>query len=333
MPGSPLIFPVTIGVTSQFTGDDTSGTTSVFSADKRLLAYNALLMLLFYLSLRRCMTLIGSSPCMDMFKCPLSIEWFTLAAGAVQAMVSIAVATVYRPSSTVDLLNSAHDVVLTRGENGAKTKWSHQSVAGAYAAMTTTAILGRLVAMYLAKSDNFAAIDILLVYLPMAVVPIVVDCTIISICCIAENVCRDTVDRLSRLAAACEVNDRGPSWAKHRAAHWRLETVWRDYWHGCQLVDRLSRCYGLDLAINLTVNMLLFIGYAYMCIMVLVYNWSTEPGNVTGTTKIYWYVALVCQLTCVSFRIVFISYQAEGIKQVVSHANIGVRLGIFNLVL
>lgn len=303
------------------------------------MAYNALLMLLFYMALRRCVTLIGPSPCMDMFECPASIEWFIVAAGTVQAMVSIAVATVHRPSSTVDLLNSAHDVLTRDGgrddvyvAGGREPKtvlWSHRSVAGAYAATVTAAVLGKSVAMHWAKADRFAVADMLLVCVPVAAVPVVVECAIVSVCRTAENVCRDTVNRLSRLAAACDdARGHGASWAaKRRPVHWQLETVWRDYWHGCRLVDRLSQCYGLDLAINLTLNMLLFIGHAYVCIMMLVYNSRSREhgGDVTDTADLYWSVALVCQLTCVSFRIVFISYRAERIKQVVSHVDVRLR--------
>lgn len=98
----------------------------------------------------------------------------------------------------------------------------------------------------------------------------------------------------------------------------QIETVWRDYWRGCRLVDRLSACYGLDLAVNLTCNMLFFIVYAYFTLM-SVYEWFAGGAERTGDSAaaFYWTTALACQLAGVSFRIVFISYRAEKIKQVV----------------
>lgn len=285
------------------------------------MAYNAFVLLSFYAALRRCVTLVGAWPCDDdaaAADCPSAVEWIVTGAGAVQAMAYVAVATVHRQSSTVGLLNGAYDV-LARRRRGGRTdggKRSHVNAAVTYAAAVMAFVLIRSAAVAAARPDRFAAIDVLLVCVPVAAVPIVVECAIVCVCTVAEDACRDVVDRLGRLNAAMTVAADGPA---PRAAdwHWRLETVWRDYWRGCRLVDRLSECYGLDLAVDLTANMLFFVVYAYVTMM-SVYASCTGTVSASGVAApFHWNVALACQLACVSFRIVFISYRAERIKQVV----------------
>lgn len=267
------------------------------------------------LALRRCVTLVGSWPCgnAESVECSSAIEWIVTAVGTVQAMASVVAATVHRQSRTIGLLNRAYRVLIRR--RSVHGHRSHLCVAGAYSITALLIVLTRSVALVASRPDRFSAADVLLVCLPTAVLPIVVECTIVSMCSAAENVFRDVVERLNRLATA-NAGSGTSRFHRLRLVHWRLEIVWREYWRGCRLVDDLSRCYGLDLAINLIVNMLLFIGYSYITLMSV---WaSTTTDGQRAETIVYWNVALVCQLVCVSFRIVFISYRAERTTQVVS---------------
>lgn len=295
------------------------------------------------------MSLIGGWPCDSTVGCSSAVEWIATAAGAAQAIASIVVAMVYRRSSTAGLLNSAYDL-LSRGdtiEPRGKKRRSHLTVGGVYAVTAVAVVLARSSAIVLARPDRFSTADVLLLYVPVSVVPIAVECTIVCVCSVAENACHDVVDRLSGLATSVAVC-ASPSRAKlrHRPAHWQLEVVWRQYWRGCQLVERLSECYGLDLTVNLTATMLSFIVYAYFTLM-SVYESSTRntgsdsyvtPANATAAVggaddavaTIYWNVALLCQLVCVSFRIVFISYRAEKIKQVVI---IAIVIAVINVIM
>lgn len=289
------------GVTGR---DDVTGggDGGVFSSDRRYLAYNALVMVLFYWTMRRCVSLAGAWPCGDAVSCSSAIEWIVTAAGAVQAMVSVAVATVHRRTSTADLLNRVYDVLRARGPRS-----RHVRVAGGYAATVAAFALVRAAAVAAARPDRFPVADVLLLWLPVAAAPIAVESAIVCVCAAAEGACRDVADRLRRLAADVPCCRTLPT-------HWRLEMAWRDHWRVCLLVDRLSRCFGVDLAVHLTANMLLFIGYAYVT-LVSVHNttWSAGPR-----AAVYWNAALVCQLAGVSFRIVFVSYRAEKIRQAVS---------------
>lgn len=291
----------------------------VFSPDRRYLAYNALVMVLFYWTSRRCASLVGSWPCADAVSCSSAIEWIVAAAGAAHAMVFVAVATVHRHASTAGLLNRVHDVV-ARGASASSTgRRSHVSVTGTYAATVAAITVARSAAAVAARPDRFRVADVLMLWLPVAAVPIVVECVIVCVCAAAENTCHDVVDRLDRLAAdgRSDHHHHHHHHTRHRLPmHWRLEMVWRDHWRVCRLVDHLSRCFGLDLAVDLTANMLLFIGYAYVTLMSVHATWSAGPDG--DAAAVYWNVALACQLACVSFRIVFVSYRAEKIKQVVS---------------
>lgn len=308
-----------------------------------------LLLLLLYWAFRKCVSLIGGWPCDSTVGCSSAVEWIATAAGAAQAITSIVVAMVYRRSSTAGLLNSAYDL-LSRGdavEPRGKKRRSHLTVGGVYAVTAVAVVLARSSAIVLARPDRFSTADVLLLYVPVSVVPIAVECTIVCVCSVAENACHDVVDRLNGLTTSVAVC-ASPSRAKlrHRPAHWQLEVVWRQYWRGCQLVERLSECYGLDLTVNLTATMLSFIVYAYFTLM-SVYESSTRntgsdsyvtPANATATVggaddavaTIYWNVALLCQLVCVSFRIVFISYRAEKIKQVVI---IAIVIAVINVIM
>lgn len=288
------------------------------------------MLLLLYSAFRRCVTLVGRWPCSDAVECSSAVEWIVTAAGVAQAMACVVVATVHRQTRTAGLLNSMRDV-LARGSGKARTmkgRRSHLLVGGVYAATATVIVMARSVAVVAARPDRFWAADVLLLCLPAAVMPIAAECAIVCVCSAAENASRDVVDRLRRLAATKDDNGRlGHSTnvdgipasrrpAKRTPVQWeQVEAVWRDYWCCCQLVDRLSGCYGLDLAINLTTNMLFFIVYAYVTLM------SVYAQFADNAAVFYWNVALVCQLAGVSFRIVFISYRAEKIKQVVSCAN------------
>lgn len=310
----------------------------VFSPDRRFLAYNALLLLLLYWAFRKCMSLIGSWPCDSPVGCSSAVEWIATAAGAAQAMVSIAVAVVYRQSSTAGLLNSIYDL-LSRGgaaETRGEKRRSHLIIGGTYAAAAIAVVLARSSAVVLARPSRFSASDVLLLYVPVSVVPIAVECAIVCVCSVAENACHEVVDRLNSLATSvAKVDQCSTSLARaklrHRSVHRQLEIIWRQYWRGCRLVERLSQCYGLDLTVNLTANMLFFIVYAYFTLMSVYMSSTRDTGtdssmaaNATtigdvddAVATIYWNVALLCQLVCVSFRIVFISYRAEKIKQVV----------------
>lgn len=258
------------------------------------------------------------------------------AASVAQAAACVVVAAVHRQTRTAGLLNSMRNVLARGGGKGltAKGRRSHLLMGGAYAATATVIAVARSVAVVAARPDRFRAADVLLLCLPAAAVPVAVECAIVCVSSAAENACRDVVDRLRRLAATRDDGGRSTTVradgipASRRpakrtpAVQWQqVEAVWRDYWRCCQLVDRLSGCYGLDLAINLTVNMLFFIVYAYVTLMSVYAQFADTAAKNSGAAVFYWNVALVCQLAGVSFRIVFISYRAEKIKQVVSRAN------------
>ncbi|VVC44135.1 7TM chemoreceptor [Cinara cedri] len=312
-------------------GDSCRRVSGVFSSDRRYLAYNMLVLVLLYCALQRCVTLVGGWPCGDgnsSVECSSAIEWILTAAGVIQAMVSVTVATVHRQSSTASLLNQVH-YVLGRGRgcgNEAVTSktWSHLSMSGVYAATVATIVVARSVAIVAARPGHFSVTDVLLSsVMPATVVPVTIECSIVCICSVAENTYYDVIDRLRRLASNSDGGvDGGRTSKRCLLMHWRLEVVWRDYWRGCRLVDRLSECYGLDLAINLTANILFFIVYAYVTIMSMYAAFTDGPGNAVEDTvaTFCWNVALACQLACVSFRIVFISYRAEKIKQVAENS-------------
>lgn len=311
------MFPVAGGSNRRVTG--------VFSPDRRYLAYNVLVLVLLYCSFRRCVTLIGSWPCdgagTSTIECSSAIEWGLTAVSTAQAMVSVVVATVHRQSSTAVLLNRVYQVLSRSGGSGneapSSKKWSHLTVGNAYAATVAAIVAARSVAIVVARPGHFSVTDVLLSsVVTVAIVPVGVECSIVCVCSVAENACHDVVDQLRRLTSD---SDGGGVRAAKRCPllHWRLEVAWRDYWRSCRLVDRLSECYGLDLAVNLTVNMLFFIVYAYVTIMSVYATFTGEFNDGNDTSMFYWNVAMACQLVCVSFRIVFISYRAEKIKQAV----------------
>lgn len=292
------------------------GATGAFSADRRCLAYSALVCLSLYWAFRRCTALAGRWPCGDAAECAATIEWTAIAVGAVQAMACVVTAAGHRLSRTAGLLNSVRDVLRRRHRRPA-AGWprSHVWTAGRYVAVALVAALARSAAAAAARPDRFRVADVLLVCVPVAAVPIAVECTTVCVCSAAEDACRDVVARLRRLAS---VGGGGGGTRGPPPVRWQqVEAAWRDYWRCCRLVDRLSRCYGLDLAVNLAVNTLLFIVYAYVT-LVSVHASLATATTTAGTSLLYWNAALVCQLACVSFRIVFISYRAEMIKRVVS---------------
>lgn len=297
----------------------------VFMPDKRWLACSALMMLLFYWTVRRCASLVGDWTCSDATSCSSDVEWIVSTASAAQAMVSVATAAVYRRSSTAHLLNYAYNV-LSRNTNERVIGGRRQrafTVAGAFAAVAGAVVLVRSVAVVAARPNRFSILDVLLLCLPAATVPIVVESGIVCVCTAAEDTCRDVIRRLQKIAIDTARPPAATRRCGRRPLHWQLEAAWRDHWRGCQLVDGLSTCYGLDLAVNLTASMLFFVVYAYVTLISVYASYAANDYN--GTTVyhnhngiIYWNIALACQLSCVSFRIVFISYRAERIKQVVS---------------
>jgi hypothetical protein len=301
----------------------------VFAADRRWLAHSALMILWFYWTVRRCASLVGDWSCGDTVSCSPNVEWIVSTAGAVQAIVSVATAAAHRRSSTAHLLNYAYNV-LSRGTNrrvsgGRLLRRQHAfTMAGAYATVVGVVVLARSVAVFIARPNRFTVVDVLLLCLPAVTVTTVVESVIVCMCAIVEDTCRDVVYRLNNIALDAArppaVGRRGG----HRPLHWQLEAAWRDHWRGCQLVDGLSTCYGLDLAVNLTTSMLYFVVYAYVTLISVYTSYTSLDDNNSTTghdypaSVIYWNIALACQLFCVSFRIVFISYRAERIKQVVS---------------
>lgn len=311
-----------------------SGFAGAFAPDRRWLPYSALMTLFFYWTAWRCASQVGDWSCGDAASCPSDVEWIVSAASAAQAIVSMATAAMHRQSNTARLLNLAHDVLSRSADERAARRRGRQrhafAVAGAYGTVAAMVVLVRSVAVVAARPNRFSAVDVLLLCLPASVVPIVVECAIVCMFVAAEDTCHDVVHRLRRMA----VDDtRPPSEGRprgRRPLHWQLEAVWRDHWRGCRLVDGLSACYGLDLAVNMTVSMLFFVVYAYVTLMSVyaayVHAAATDHNHDDGGTEardhpagvIYWNLALTCQLACVSFRIVFISYRAERIKQVVS---------------
>lgn len=263
-----------------------------------------------YWAFGRCTALAGRWPCGDAAECAATIEWTAIAVGAAQAMACVATAAGHRLSRTAGLLNSVRDVLAARHRRSA-AGWprSHVRTAGAYAAVASAAAAARFAAAAVARPDRFRVADVLLVCAPVAAVPIAVECAVVCACSAAENACRDVVDRLRRMARG----GGGGGTRRLPPVRWRqVEAAWRDHWRCCRLVDGLSRCYGLDLAVNLAVNTLLFVVYAYVTLVSL-----AADGESAGTS-FYWNAALVSQLACVSFRIVFISYRAEMIRRVVS---------------
>jgi len=309
----------------------------VFTPDRRWLACTGILMLLFYWTVRRCASLVDDWSCSDAASCSSDVEWIVSTASAGQAMVSVATAAVHRRSSTVHLLNYAYNV-LSRNANerlieGRSLRRQRVfTVAGSFATLAGAVVLVRSVAVVVARPNRFSIIDVLLLCLPAAIVPIVVECGIVSMCVAAEDTCRDVVHRLQQIAIDAERPKAATRRCGRQPLHWQLEAAWRDHWRGCQLVDCLSTCYGLDLAVNLTASMLFFVVYAYVTLISVYtsyvlndHNGTTTPDNPNGV--IFWNIALACQLSCVSFRIVFISYRAERIKQVVSSGYIVYPIG------
>lgn len=270
-----------------------------------------------YWAFSRCTALAGHWPCAGdaAADCAATIEWTAMAVGAAQAMACVATAAVHRLSRTAGLLNGVRDVLARHRHRRPR---SHVWTAGAYAAVALSAAAARFAAAAAARPDRFRAADVLLACVPAAAVPVAVECTVVCVCSAAENGCRDVVARLRGLARGGGGSGGGPR--RSPPVRWQqVEAAWRDHWRCCRLVDRLSRCYGLDLAVNLAVNTLLFVVYAYVT-LVSVHASLTgdrESGTAAGTSLPYWNAALVCQLACVSFRIVFISYRAETIKRVV----------------
>lgn len=305
-----------------------------FSPDKRYLAYCAALTVWFYWTARRCVALVGRWPCggggggsggdndeddVTADSCSSAVEWIVAAACAAQAATSVAVAAIHRWSRSAELLNAARDVLA--GSAGSARCTSHVTAGAWYAAAAAAVVAARSAAVVAARPDRFAAADVLALYVPAVAAAVGVECAIVCVCSAAERAGHDAVDRLRRLAAdvaGAASLGRGAGGPKARLpVHWRLECVWRDHWRGCRLVDRLSRCHGLDLAVNLTASMLLFVVYAYVNLMT-VYGTVVAARRPVTAAAVHWNLALACQLACVSFRIVFMSYRAERIKQVVS---------------
>jgi len=286
------------------------------------------MMLLFYWTVRRCASLVDDWSCSDATSCSSDIEWIVSTASAAQAMVSVATAAVYRRSSTAHLLNYAYYVLSRNTNQGVIGRWlprrNHAfTVAGAFATVAMVVVLVRSMAVVVARPNRFSILDVLLLCLPAATVPIIVECSIICVCSSAEDTCRDVVYRLQNIAIDAARPPASTRRCGHQPLHWQLEAAWRDHWRSYQLIDGLSTCYGLDLAVNLTASMLFFVVYAYVT-LISVYT-SYFANDLNGTTAsdnyngiMFWNIALACQLSCVSFRIVFISYRAEKIKQVVS---------------
>jgi len=287
------------------------------------------MILLFYWTVHRCASLVGDWTCSDATSCSSDVEWIVSMASAAQAMLSVATAAVHRRSSTANLLNYAYNV-LSRNSNEhvIDGRWRRRqrafSVAGAFATVAGAVVLARSLAVVVARPNRFSILNVLLLCLPAATVPIVVECGIVCVCTAAEDTCHDVVRRLQKIALDAARPPAATRRCGRRPLHWQLEAAWRDHWRGCQLVDSLSTCYGLDLAINLTASMLFFVVYAYVTLISVYASYTINDFN--GTTVrdnhngvIYWNIALACQLSCVSFRIVFISYRAERIKQVVSY--------------
>lgn len=323
-----VIFCVLVDGGSSNVGRGCLRSDGMFAPDRRWLVYSALIIMWFYWTVRRCTSLVGDWSCGDAVSCSSNVEWIVSTAGAAQAMVSVAMAAAHRQASTAHLLNNAYNV-LSRSTNkrmtgGGILRRQHAfTMAAVYATVAGSVVLARSVAVIIARPDRFAIADVLLLCLPAVTVTVVVECVIVCICVTAEDTCRDVVHRLHKIAldaARPPVADRRGG---HRPLHWQLEAAWRDHWRGCQLVDGLSTCYGLDLAVNLTASMLYFVVYAYVTLISVYASFdSLDHGNTiehnNSASIIYWNIALACQLFCVSFRIVFISYRAERIKQVVS---------------
>jgi len=286
------------------------------------------MMLLFYWTVRQCASLVYDWSCSDATSCSSDVEWIVSTASAAQAMLSVATAAVYRRSNTAHLLNYTY-YVLSRNANerviGGRLlrRWRAFTVAGAFATVAGVVVLARSMAVVVARPNRFSILDVLLLCLPAATVPIVVECGIVCVCSSAEDTCRDVVHRLQNIAIDAAQPPATTRRCGRRPLHWQLEAAWRDHWRSCQLIDHLSTCYGLDLAINLTTSMLFFVVYAYVT-LISVYatyvgnDYNSTPASDNYNGVIYWNIALACQLSCVSFRIVFISYRAERIKQVVS---------------
>lgn len=301
----------------------------MFTPDKRWLVCSALMILLFYWTVRRCASLVSDWTCSDATSCSSDVEWIVSTASAAQAMVSVATAAVHRRSSTAHLLSYSCNV-LSRNTNERVIGglWRRRqrafTVAGTFATVAGVIVLARSVAVVVARPNRFSIVEVLLLCLPAATVPIVVECGIVCVCTAAEDTCHDVVRRLQKIARDAAQPPAVTRQCDRRPLHWQLEAAWRDHWRGCQLVDGLSTCYGLDLAINLTASMLFFVVYTYVTLISVYESYAANDQN--GTTVhenhngvLYWNIALACQLSCVSFRIVFISYRAERIKQVVSY--------------
>lgn len=288
------------------------GATGAFSMDRRYLAHSALVCLLLYWAFSRCTALAGRWPCGDAAECAVTIEWTAIAIGAAQAMACVVTAAGHRLSRTAGLLNGVCDVLARHRRSAAGWPRSHVLTAGTYAAVALATAVARFAAAAVARPDRFRVADVLLVCVPVAAVPVAVECAAVCVCSAAENACRDVVARLCRLARVRGGTRRLPP------VRWQqVETAWRDYWRCCRLVDGLSRCYGLDLAVNLAVNTLLFVVYAYVTLVSVHASLAGHDDvSAAAAASLYWNAALVCQLACVSFRIVFISYRAEMIKRV-----------------
>lgn len=299
----------------------------VFTSDRRWLACSAAMMLFFYWTVRRCASLVDDWSCSDATSCSSDVEWIVSTASAAQAMVSVATAAVYRRSSTAHLLNYAYYVLSRNGNKrviGGRLPQRQRAftVTGAFATVAMVVVLVRSMAVMVARPNRFSIIDVLLLCLPAATVPIIIECSIVCVCSSAEDTCCDVIQRLQNIALDAARPPATNRLCGRQPLHWQLEAAWRDHWRSCQLIDCLSTCYGLDLAVNLTTSMLFFVVYAYVTLISVYTSYVANDNN--GTTAndnyngiMFWNIALACQLSCVSFRIVFISYRAEKIKQVV----------------
>ncbi|XP_050529028.1 gustatory receptor 68a-like isoform X2 [Daktulosphaira vitifoliae] len=223
------------------------------------------------------------------------MEWVVTCASIVQAIVSVMIACLYRFNETSSVLNQMFHLHSQRPS--ISNIQDHKSTM-LYFGIVTGLIFIRIFAVVLSRPDNFMFKETVLC-LPALLIPVMVECDIVQVCVVFDDTCRQIVQDLNTLCNC-----------RHLAKSRQLKILWEKHWQCCQLINTASKCYGLDLLLNMIASMLSFIFYTYITLK------SAYALTLDDPYKLFWTIGLICQLVNVSFRIVFVSYQADKIKHV-----------------
>lgn len=269
---------------------------TLFVPDRCLLVYSVMTIVYLYWTFRNCTRLItwtNASP--EQYSS--NMEWIVTCASVFQAIVSIAIACVYRLGETTKVLNQ---MLRLYSERRSTSSSKGHKTTMLYFGTVAGLIFIRTFAVVLSRPNSFMFKETVLC-LPALLIPVIVECNIVQVCVIFDDTCRQIVQDLNALCHCRQsVRDR------------QLKNLWEKHWKCCQLINATSKCYGLDLLINMIASMLCFIFYTYIT---LISAYAVTLNNPSG---IFWTIGLICQLVSVSFRVVFVSYQADKLKRVVN---------------